>query len=458
MNSFEMPLKQWCAKNELFSKKPYTHTFLDKGVIGLDDALIPEFLKCYAWNLKYNKDISISEMRSKIFRFFIDIDFELTFELDKNQVLNLVEGIQKIINDVIKPIDQLYCIVSQSAPKIIDEVKIKNGIHIVWPRMYTDQLGARKLRDIIVQKMVLENSIHNWESVINDTPDWESVIDESVYVNSGLRMMFSYKAEKCKECRKKTKTTLCSICINKGFIYSRPYLPSFVLDSSGELDVERTKSLCITSPSINEMIKILAKSSIRSQNTKQSLLFSEPLPSWYKPSKFLLNKISHKKQPAMYMNDPSLIEETKMNCNNNDEHIDRFDERYIQVQNFIRSMWHPYAALNINSFIKKKKRNHYYYCLRTDQHFCHNIGREHSSNHIWLTIDPDTRSIMQRCFDNECNNYITRAESLKLNESLFTLLYPELSDRLNKNKKKIIPKSLIRNKTINDIFENDDLF
>lgn len=454
---YNSPLKNWCASYKMFSKKPFSHTFLDNGVIGVESNQVAGFLKCYAWNIKNNLNISVSEMRTNIFRFFIDIDFALTFELSSEQVVNLVEGIQEIINEVIVPIDELYCIVSQSPPKAIDEVKIKNGIHIVWPRMYVDQLGARKLRDIIIQKLAMENDSHDWDAVINDTQDWESVIDESVYVNSGLRMMYSKKAEKCKVCRGKNKTKLCAECCNTGFIYSRPYIPITVLDMNGKPDPVRQKTMCKTNPSVNQMMKILSKTSIRSDRKKSNLKFSEPLPGWYSPSKFLKGKVSRKKNSTNYLEDPALIEETKMNCGNG-ERIDAFDERYIQTQDFIRTMWAPYPSLKITTFIKKKNRKHYYYYLRTDQHYCHRVGREHSSNHIWLTIDPDTRSIMQRCFAGDCANYMTTLESLKMNDKLYELLYPDLSQKLVHNKRKIEPVIGKKKKTIGDILQNDIMF
>jgi hypothetical protein len=459
-------LKKWCASHKFFSMKPYSHTFLDGGVIGMDADQIPGFLKCYAWNIKNNNDVSVSEMRTDIFRFFIDIDFELSFELSKEQIINLVEGIQGVIREVILPIDNLYCILSHSPPKIIDDVKIKNGVHIVWPRMYVDQLGARKLRDLIVQKLIIENDTLDWDTAINDTHDWEAVIDESVYVNSGLRMMYSKKAEKCKEC-KECKTKMCNNCCNTGFKYSRPYTPLSVIGIDGVEDVVRKKIICKPNQNISQMMQVLSKTSIRSTRTSPNLKFNEPYPSWYKPSKFIKGKVSRKKNNPNYLEDPTLIEETKMNCGNG-ERIDRTDIRYIQTQDFIRDMWAPYPALNITTFIKKKRRNHYYYYLRTDQHYCHNVSRDHSSNHIWLTIDPDTRSVMQRCFATNCTGYMTTLESLKMNDKLYDLLYPDLSEKIIANKRKIIPIVSItgtgstikknKNKSIADILQMDNLF
>lgn len=461
--SYKLPLKQWCAIKKVYGNKPYSHTFLDKGVVQIPSIYLNEFLKCYAWNIKHNMPVSVSELRSPFFRFFIDIDFELPIVLSKEQVINLVENIQITIKDVIEPIEQLYCIISQSEPKYIDDIKIKNGIHLIWPRLYVDEVRARKLRDIIVQKFSLDNSTHDWESVINETAqDWESVIDESVYVNSGLRMMYSSKAEKCSSCKGKISATkFCNLCINKGFHYNRPYKPIIVMDMDGCIDKKREKMFIKEDDKIteNDIFKILHKTSIRSEKKESTLIFNEPLPSWYKSTKFIKGRVTRRKKTTNYLNDPSLIEETKMKCGQDDEHIDRFDERYIQIQDFIRNMWPVYSTINITAFIKKKRRKHYYYYMRTDQHYCHNIAREHGSNHIWLTIDPDTRSIMQRCFDNDCSTYMTTIDSLKLNNKIFALLYPELSSRIQQNKEKIIPKIGTSdneiNQTIEDIFNND---
>lgn len=440
--SYTTPLKQWCAITKAY-EKPYTHTFLDNGAIKISDKNQAAFHKCYAWNILHNINISVSELRTKIFRFFIDIDFELPIVLSTTQVKELVGTIQVIIKEVTNSIPGNYCIVSQSPPKNISDIKIKNGIHMIWPRIHTDQLGARKLRDIIIQKLSLETNEDlpmDWESIISEHQDWETVIDESVYVNSGLRMMYSKKAEKCSVCKGKPKRAqFCDGCLNAGFNYSRPYTPTMVLGPSGKTIKTKQLEICKKDPGLNDIMMILKKTSIRSTMKEPNLSFNEPLPSWYQSKKFINGKLSIKRKNTDYLQDISLIEDTKMSkgCKETVT-IERYDPIFEKTQDFIRSMWKAYDTINITAFRKYTRRNHYYYHLRTDSHYCHNIHRDHTSNHIWLVIDPDTRRISQRCFDTDCEGFMTTLESIKINQALFDLLFPTTAKKIKDNHRKSI--------------------
>jgi hypothetical protein len=437
------PLKQWCSQQGLFSKKPYTHTFMDLGIVSVPNELTKDFFACYAWNILNNLNVSVSEMRSPVFSFFIDIDFELPFELSQEQVENLALGIHKIVLSIIEPIYKNYCIVSRADTKPITINGIngfKNGIHLNWPNILVDELKARKLRDFILQSIKLENNNLDWDNAIQDLTNWESVIDESVYINSGLRMMFSPKAEKCKACKTKGIAHFCEECNGTKFMYSRPYKPIMVIKDQ-ERDKKREEFMCKYPTTVEEMVRILNRTSIRTNISETNLKFIEPFPSWYKQVKFVKGKITPVKKQANYLNDPTLIEETKMGCRNEDEHLDASDPRYDAVTNFVQEMWPPYPTFHITSFIRKQKKNAKFatYCLRSDQHYCHNIRREHQSNHVWFIIDPQAKCIFQRCFDPDCANYMTNSESLRLNSRLYKMLFPEKIEKIERNKQSIEP-------------------
>ena len=117
------------------------------------------------------------------------------------------------------------------------------------------------------------------------------------------------------------------------------------------------------------------------------------------------------------------------------ERLDASDPRFQQLQQFIRDMWPVYSELTIRLIKKAGRRGakHYSYQIQTYEHYCHNIKREHSGNHIWFHIDPQTHAIYQRCFDSDCKNYISKT-SIKLSSRLITLLFPEQQQKVNHQK------------------------
>lgn len=131
------------------------------------------------------KKLYLVELKSPVFKFFMDIDYLADEKLTREQIIE----ISKRVNEKIPG----KCLVAVSKPYEKDN-KIKCGIHLHWPDLNVTKLKALEIRKCI-------------------DDDIKQYVDESVYKGSGLRMLWSFK--KCD--------------------YS-PYVPLYDLSSSTWLD------------------------------------------------------------------------------------------------------------------------------------------------------------------------------------------------------------------------------
>ena len=71
--------------------------------------------------------------------------------------------------------------------------------------------------------------------------------------------------------------------------------------------------------------------------------------------------------------------------------------------------------------------------------FCHNINREHKSNHIYLVCNLSKGFIVQRCYDPDCRNF--QSEPVKIPENILEGLRKQyLTDTMINNLTPTIPK------------------
>lgn len=128
---------------------------------------IDEFHKEYINQVKYHKKLYLVEKRTKLFRFFMDIDYVSESKLTRDEIINLVDRIHEHIPG------RCFIAVSKSTHK---DGKIKSGIHVHWPDLIVTSKKALDLRKKVPEDLL-------------------EFVDESVYKGSGLRMLWSYKKD-----------------------------------------------------------------------------------------------------------------------------------------------------------------------------------------------------------------------------------------------------------------------
>jgi hypothetical protein len=90
------------------------------------------------------------------------------------------------------------CVVAAAPARLIAKsdgrVYRKTGVHVIWPTLIVDKEMAKRLRELICTAL--------YDS--HPGREWNDIVDVSVYRNlSSLRMIGSYKAAFCKECKSK---------------------------------------------------------------------------------------------------------------------------------------------------------------------------------------------------------------------------------------------------------------
>lgn len=416
-----MNIQSFCKNIKIDSSIKISHNFMDGGCFRIPEKKMNDFYHCYLNDLKNNRKNSIVEQKTSIFKFFIDLDLKLNFVLSKEQKEELAIKIQSLIKEFLfftSEISDYSCIISSCEPLHTDEI-IKNGIHILFPNIFVNKQIALKIREILIQGLYhssnKDSSLLKWEDIIKDNEDkqiLEKIYDDSVYKGSGLRLMFSYKYEKCVYCMgdNKNKNTFCVKCNNLKKNYSRPYFPLFIIDNDKNINYCKNDINLIT---ISDMFLY----SIRTSETELNIDFETPLPNWFNSEiKFL-----SREEEKMNLKEYFLIEDDK---------ISRLIEMYI------KEFWSlEYKNIKIKTIYKTFFRKKPQFAMRTNCHFCFNINRNHKSNHIWLVLSCNG-ILSQRCFDENCKKFISSGigQTIRLPQHIISLL----TENKNKNETPIL--------------------
>ena len=145
---------------------PVTHFLMDGGVLRVDNQ--NEFDLDYLQALLQKKVMCVVEKRTELFKFFVDLDYKDDKELSSIKVIDLAIGMSKIVDS--------KCYIARTAIRKI-KLQTKTGVHFHFPDKIVTKQDAIKLRNQIIMKF----------------PMYSESIDESVYIGSGLRLVWSYK-------------------------------------------------------------------------------------------------------------------------------------------------------------------------------------------------------------------------------------------------------------------------
>ena len=208
---------------------------------------------------------SVSECHTIIFPMYYDLDMKLPIDtLGK-------DAIQSVACVVVKQTLRFYpeemherlgrCIITDKTgcAEMNEETGLyKHGVHIHFPYIMVDVDRARQIRMGVLNGLI--SHLGSWKELLGIDPGdkWDDFIDDAVY-NTGLRMLFSPKATKCKlcipgsgSCKKGCQGQ------NKNYIIdTRVYQLCMALDAGGERDTEYERSLN------SNVCNLLTKCSVR---------------------------------------------------------------------------------------------------------------------------------------------------------------------------------------------------
>lgn len=374
--------KLWCKKNKLFEKNgEITHVLMDGGILYVPEEKIKLFYEKYIEFLKHER-LFIVEQKTENFNFFVDIDYQDEDDLSMNELTSIVNLICGKVETFFKE----KAVISVAEPKKKGEL-IKSGVHINWYGFVVNQETALNLMNHII------------ETLTNVYPyrDWTKVIDNSVYGNietgsrgSGFRIPWSHKKSKHEQCSGRG----CVVCKNSGKIDEGVYLPVMSFEN-GEISYNED-----TTPNDDLLMKTLVRT-------------FEPLSDVKVPENKPL--VSHRK----------VKREGDFTKRQMKDEVDDLELRFL-VEKYINKHMSGFEKSNVMKIYKQNKDT---YFVQTNSKYCMNLGREHTSNHIYFMIKKN--QVCQKCFCR-CDTMKGRRVSFckdfsgpnyKLSPSIINILY-----------------------------------
>lgn len=206
---------------------------------------------------------SVSECHTVIFPMYYDLDMKLPIDtLGK-------DAIRSITRVVLMQTLRFYpegmhehlgrCIVTDKTGRaeMNEETGLyKHGVHVHFPYIMVDVDRARQIRMGVLNGLI--SYLGSWEELLGIDPGdkWDDFVDDAVY-NTGLRMIGSPKATKCKLCIPSGSCKDGCRGQNKRFIIdTRVYGLCMALGADGERDTDYENSL-------KNMCNLLTKCSVR---------------------------------------------------------------------------------------------------------------------------------------------------------------------------------------------------
>lgn len=346
-----MNFKRICSNNNFNNKSNISHVLMDGGVLSIPFDRLDSFYELCVQCIKSNEPIFVVEQKTEFYNFFLDIDYKNENQLEFDEIQTISKTIFSKVKKFCKEDQKL--IVSISKPKKKDG-KIKTGIHINFPGLVVNQEGSIQL---------MYHIIHTLSTIYPET-DWFKFIDASVYGNSknktkgsGFRMPWSHKKSKHEECQGKG----CEVCQNTGKITEGVYLPILELYKNEEKFLDQTPN-----------VEMLWLTTIRTDCSESDCINI--------PEAVELPKVVQK------------VEKSFTKAQTKNEIVD--SELNALLETFIRKYLQGQENSRVTKIFKGKNN----YLIQTNSKFCENLGRNHSSNHIWFYIYNKDQTICQRCF------------------------------------------------------------
>ena len=183
--------------------KKVTHLLLDGGILSVPADREREFLDKYALELAKGTDLYVVEMKTEpCFFFMSEIDIKMDREINQEEIIDFVRVAQSVMAQAF-PDRNIDVGVSTPAPKDSKTQDnrdcIQSGIHLNW-RVPVDLETAWILRAWIVRELDIKMPPSPTFSLMDP---WYLCYDPCVFLDNGLRMIGSKKAESCPACKGK---------------------------------------------------------------------------------------------------------------------------------------------------------------------------------------------------------------------------------------------------------------
>ena len=408
-------------------KRPITHLDMSGvtgGQIVMNDEENKKFLEIYANHCKAKCIAYMVEMKSEIYKFFIDID-EKRVDVNWESVnrMNYIVTIQDAIRRFFPNLDaeenrkMFKCVMCAPVNAAVitrdedgEQTGVKIGLHLHFPNLIVDKERALLFREACIAALQRDFPFSKEEM----PEGWEGVVDYTVYEANGLRMLKSSKFFKCK-CNKKLGCTECDG--TKKITTERSYDVQYVLngDDGSINDAETTKAK-------DNFVYAIELASIRvPKETKLDERFQKYVGC---PSIKIVTKSYRGRTRRVHVDDEQGKKGIFVNRETEND-LDLTDERLQILKGIFTRINEIYKHIEIKDAIWRGDSRKPYLCVRVDgegSSWCRNKKGDHGSSTIWFMLT--STHAYQRCFCSKdynnvnCRKYSSPAASLTQTESV----------------------------------------
>lgn len=400
-----------------------THLLMDGthgGVLYVPDDDAGLFLNLYFTSACVkHESLSVVEKRTPVFRLFFDLDIRINEEDDHGRT-GLVRTVATHIWDfvvrqffVLETTDESSCcsssnnaikdrmIVCTAPTKTEREGVIKVGCHLMFPNIYVNSPIALKCREGLLEYLAAtttnaasclphstssqsvtqrdDSSGTVTESVDSDiiTPinGWSDIVDDTVYRGSGLRLVWSHK----------------------GRGETRPYTPSFELDSVNGWEAVQCQSLAIQREYVHDC-------SIRCRGALTPCRHGEHLIA----------------DSAYNHHDGGSLVPGRSSS------IAIYDEAIVHIK---RLLPQPYSTI---SFVRAFVTDSAVY-LKSTSRYCLNVQREHRTSTIYVSVTRQGMTV--RCYSRKDEYGCSRFSGplIPLPHAVLKIFFPDIETTTSSN-------------------------
>lgn len=162
-----------------------THLLLDGGKLCVPDDQAGAFINVYFNHILKNEKLSVVEIKTPIFRLFLDLDIKGGSVDAGGDASRLFEVARASVADFWEVEDLPKMIVATADPKNLETGGTKTGYHVHFPDIYTNAPIAMKFRAHLLVNLDIAFEGRGYA--------WSDIVDEAVFKGSGLRLLYASK-------------------------------------------------------------------------------------------------------------------------------------------------------------------------------------------------------------------------------------------------------------------------
>ena len=373
-----------------------THYLLDGGKLVIPMEQDSDFLRTYADFVQQGGRAFVVSLRTApTFRMFFDLDVHVTEPQQPEWFAAIGKYVLSAVCEMLEASDDLHLVMCATDIKRTTKGGkdcIKHGIHVHLPALHVNKETAQQLRNGVVQK--LSNHMGPRASPSGPTT-WADDVDAAVFESNGLRMLYSRKMVACPECKGR-KREGCPACLGDGRAdEGRAYTPLLQIDADYRIhDLESADAL-----------RMLHETSIRSDRVVQSHALHATPPCWLEvPDLIAPARAKRSRRPKKFTELGRLDEGVAEVESGLSNRVKLTAEQLHDLQRWVAKLARQgrlpkqYAGVEMDGFTCTVHGSRCLAFVRLASSYCSNIGREHTTNTVYLEIDGRMQLCHCRCF------------------------------------------------------------